>query len=147
MPTLLAEFVEAVGWRAGKSGVIMDKRVLICGDRSWLDHQVIQDWLEKLRPLGYTTLIEGEAPGVDSIARDIALSLGMEVLRFPALWDKYGKAAGPIRNKRMLEDGNPDLLVFFHYNLNKSRGTANMVDQAVKADIPIVNAIKDEWWV
>lgn len=54
---------------------------------------------------------------------------------FPADWDKYGRAAGPIRNKQMLEyilEENPIVAAFWD---GKSRGTKNMIDQASKADV------------
>jgi ABC-type Fe3+-hydroxamate transport system substrate-binding protein len=46
---------------------------------------------------------------------------------------KYGPSAGPIRNGRMLEY-KPDLVIAFP----GGRGTANMVKQARKAGIAVV---------
>ena len=45
-------------------------------------------------------------------------------------WDKHGKAAGPIRNGRMLE-WKPDMVVAFA----GGAGTANMVKQAEAAGV------------
>jgi hypothetical protein len=59
------------------------------------------------------------------------------VRHFPADWDKYGKAAGPIRNKQMLDEGKPQAVIAFSYDLARSRGTANMVAQARDAGLPV----------
>lgn len=90
---------------------------------------------------GYDTLIEGEAKGADSIARDCAKYLGMIVLPFPAQWKKYGgrgrgNPAGPIRNQQMLDEGKPNLVVAFHNNIDKSKGTKDMLNRTKKAGIP-----------
>jgi hypothetical protein len=77
--------------------------------------------------------IEGEAKGADSLARDVALELGFKVLSFPADWDKYHRAAGPIRNRQMLTEGKPDLVLAFHQDLTRSKGTKNMVTLARRA--------------
>jgi len=53
--------------------------------------------LEKLDD--YSTIINGRANGADSIAAYIARQLNYKVLDFPADWNFYGRAAGPIRNK------------------------------------------------
>ena len=55
----------------------------------------------------------------------------------PANWVKYGRAAGPIRNRRMLELVPPDLVVAFHDDLESSRGTKDMVIAARQAEIPV----------
>jgi len=52
---------------------------------------------------------------------------------FPADWGKYSKSAGYIRNKQMLAEGKPDLVVAFP----GGKGTANMVKLAKLANIPI----------
>lgn len=114
------------------------RRALICGDRNWTDHEPIRAWLDKLKDWGYDTLIEGEAPGADSIARDEAYAMGFTVLKFPANWRKYGRAAGPIRNRQMLEEGKPDIVVGFHPNILASRGTKDMLTQAKKRGIETV---------
>jgi len=81
---------------------------------------------------GTHTLIEGEARGADSMARDIALARGWEVIRVPADWVKYGRGAGPIRNQQMLDMG-PDQVWAFHDNLACSKGTLDMVRRSKRA--------------
>jgi hypothetical protein len=108
-------------------------RVLFCGDRHWTSRHVIYRWMVKVKP---TVVIEGEARGADRIAREVADSLGIPVERYPANWSQYHRAAGPIRNKQMLVEGKPDLVLAFHDDLNSSKGTKNMVTLAQKAGVP-----------
>lgn len=61
------------------------------------------------------------------------------MIEFPALWDKHGRAAGPIRNTQMLDEGRPDLVLAFHRDLSESKGTRNMVEQSVKANLPVIH--------
>lgn len=110
-------------------------RILFCGDRNWTNYKVIADVMADLHP---DVVIEGEAQGADSMARDAAEYFGIPVLQFPANWVKYGRAAGPIRNTQMLREGNPDLVVAFHDNINASKGTLNMVQQARKQSIKVM---------
>jgi hypothetical protein len=110
-------------------------RVLVCGDRNWGDNEMIGRVMKAL-PVEGTTLIEGEARGADTAARDWGFYLGWTVERYAADWDKYGKSAGPIRNRQML-DARPDIVFAFHDDIENSRGTKNMVEQATKAGIPV----------
>lgn len=108
-------------------------QVLICGDRNWARVDVIRAYVETL--LRDTIIIEGNARGADKIAGAVAKELGMRVRVFPAEWDRYGKGAGPIRNKQMLDE-KPDLVVAFHDDIEHSIGTKNCITQAKKMGIP-----------
>ncbi len=111
-------------------------RVLCCGDRNWTSYEIIRRELDKLRP--NTIVITGCANGADSISSDVAMQLGYITLEFPANWKKYGRAAGPIRNKQMLDEGKPDLVLAFHTNIENSKGTKDMIKQAKKREIKII---------
>ncbi len=78
-------------------------------------------------------IIAGGAKGVDSAAADFAIMAFCQLQEFKADWDKHGKAAGPIRNQQMLNEGKPDLVVAFP----GGRGTADMVRRARKAGVPV----------
>ena len=115
-------------------------RVLVCGSR---DFQAGAGLFEELDMLHmeheFTLVIEGEAKGADTLAREWAEARSIPVLSFPADWKKYGKAAGPIRNKLMLDEGKPDLVVAFPSNgLENSNGTKNMIKQARAAGIKTI---------
>jgi len=109
-------------------------RVLICGDRNWTNRDSIRSWIAKLQDWGYDTVIEGAARGADRIAGEEAAKANLKVIWVPADWDKYGRAAGPIRNRVML-DMSPDLVLAFHNDLGKSKGTADTVREAERRNI------------
>jgi len=122
----------------------MSKIVLVSGDRNWTNIELIKFWLKKLKDFGFDTLIEGEAKGADTIARIEGEKLGYTILNrdehtrgFPAQWNKYPKygAAGNIRNTEMLKVGKPEIILAFHPDISKSKGTKNMLEQAEKANI------------
>ena len=113
------------------------KRILICGDRNYKDWLRIQDYLNTISRT--TIIIHGGARGADSLAGNLATSLKMKVIKFPAEWDKYGKAAGVLRNQQMLDEGHPDLVVYFHKDIENSKGTKDMVTRAVDNKIKTIN--------
>jgi len=109
-------------------------RVLICGDRHWDDEELIRDYFKTL-PIN-TVIITGAAPGADTIAENLAREMfTLEPEVYDAEWHRYGRAAGPIRNKRMLDEGKPDLVAAFHNDIENSKGTADMLKQAKKAGV------------
>ncbi len=87
-----------------------------------------------------TVLISGGARGVDRTAEDEARKLGLKVIVHVALWHKYGKAAGPIRNKLIVDDAE----MMHAFWDGKSPGTRNAIDQAAKKGIPVVHFQKIE---
>lgn len=58
---------------------------------------------------------------------------GIPVRVFPADWETHGRAAGHIRNRQMLVEGKPDIVVAFA----GGRGTQNMINQARKAGVTV----------
>jgi hypothetical protein len=117
-------------------------RVLICGGRWWTNQDMIGRIIDHVKP---DVVIEGEAPGADTMARLEAEKRGIEVEQYPAMWNRYGRAAGPVRNAQMLKEGKPDLVIAFHNDLSKSKGTKNMVAQTQKAGIQ-VKVLSEEWF-
>jgi len=110
-------------------------RVLVCGDREWTDLAAI---LRELKHHRATVVIHGGARGADTLAGEAARQMKIPVEMFPAQWNLYGKSAGPIRNKQMLVEGEPDLVLAFHSDLMSSRGTRDMVRRADRAGVPFL---------
>lgn len=110
-------------------------KVLICGDRNWKNYWCIYDVISKLDK--NSIIIHGNARGADIMAGTIASKLGFKVTAFAAEWKKYGKAAGPIRNKQMLDE-NPDLVIAFHDDIENSKGTKNCKEEAEKRGIEVI---------
>lgn len=117
-------------------------RVLVCGSRHFQDYKLLKEVLDEVnKETEITDIIHGNAPGVDGLGALWARSHRraedryIRLWKFPADWETYGKAAGPIRNKQMLDEGKPDLVVAFL--AENSRGTKNMIEQATKAGVPV----------
>ena len=105
----------------GRSGELV--RVLVCGGRNYSDRQAVDATLDQLDVAG---LIHGGASGADSLGEQWARCRGVPVEIYRADWQRYGRAAGPIRNQRMIDEGWPDLVVAFP----GGKGTADMVQRA-----------------
>lgn len=108
-------------------------RVLVCGSRYFNDYELLKETLNAYR---ITHIIHGAARGADTLARRYGAEVGIPVSEYPADWRQFGKSAGPIRNRQMLREGLPEMVVAFRGP--NSRGTQNMINQAEKAGIPTV---------
>lgn len=115
-------------------------RALVCGDRNWTNRARL-DWV--LGIMNVTAVIEGEAKGADTMAREWADAHQTLVHPFPADWAKYGKSAGPVRNREMLSIGKPERVIAFHNDIKNSKGTANMIEQAKRSGVPVVLVTDD----
>jgi hypothetical protein len=112
-------------------------KVLITGGRDFEDEDLLQQILGRLHSATpFSCLIHGAAKGADQLAGKWATENGVEAIACPADWKRHGRGAGPTRNKQMLEDHKPDLVVAFP----GGKGTANMVALAQKAGTKIVFA-------
>jgi len=109
-------------------------RVLVCGGRKYSDIGAVHRSLDAVhRRTPIDAVIDGGALGADAIARAWAWDEEIETVTFVADWEKDGRAAGPIRNRRMLDEGKPDLVLAFP----GGRGTANMMALARKAGVEV----------
>ena len=104
------------------------KSAIVCGDRNWTSRSVIERELKNLDK--DVLVVHGDCRGADRIAGEVAASLGLRVLAFPAEWAEHGRAAGPIRNQRMLLEAGPFIVLAFHDDVESSRGTKNMISAA-----------------
>ncbi len=113
----------------------MDK-VLVCGGRDFDDHDGLYHVMDALAfGLGISLIIHGGARGADSLAGKYGREHGIPVSVYPADWNAHGRAAGPIRNAKMLAESQPDLVVAFP----GGRGTADMVARAKAAGVKVIN--------
>lgn len=110
-------------------------RLLICGDRNWTRFDLIWERVKELPK--DTVIIEGDARGADKYAGTAARKEGLKLEVYPADWELYGRAAGPIRNKQMLVEGKPDEVWAFHDALSESKGTKNTVELAKRAGLKV----------
>jgi hypothetical protein len=113
-----------------------ERIVLVTGSRDWDDIKTIHAALEaQVKPDNEMVLVHGACDsGADKIAADYAYAHGWTVRAYPAQWrnaqGKYDKAAGPKRNKLMVNDSRPHAALAFRKN--KSRGTTNCISELDK---------------
>ena len=106
-------------------------KVLVCGGRYYADRLRVDQVLCDLKP---EKVIHGAAQGADTLAAEWALDMGVPVEAYPADWERHGRAAGPIRNRHMLEDSCPDVVVAFP----GGKGTADMVKRAKARGVRVI---------
>lgn len=126
-------------------------KVLVCGGRDWTDTEAIRRELTAMVRAGVNVeIVHGAARGADAIAGSIARTLGLEVTEYPANWRLHGPAAGPIRNRLMLET-QPDLVLAFKDGLDRTLetgGTEHMIRIALKAGVAcriVHDGVVDRW--
>lgn len=114
-------------------------RILVCGGRDYNDRDHIHNTLceidAKRGPI--TCVIHGAATGADHEAMIWAQMMATvrKVTHAPFVADwRTGKSAGPIRNRRMIEEGKPDLVIGFP----GGKGTANCLRQARAAGLEVI---------
>jgi hypothetical protein len=112
-------------------------RVMVTGSRDWTDGETIEWALERYSWEDKLTLVVGTAKGADLIARDIARRRDWPMEVFHAAWERYGKAAGPLRNLDMLNT-KPDIVLAFRLGGEESRGTTHAVNAARKQGVPVI---------
>lgn len=103
-------------------------RVIIAGSRSLEDYELVKAYADfKLSNIeDEIEIVSGTASGADALGERYAKEKGFRIKRFPAEWDKYGRKAGPMRNRLMAEYADA-LLAYWD---GKSRGTKNMIELA-----------------
>ena len=110
-------------------------RVLVCGGRDFEDRLVLYAVLDRLNATrGFAVVIAGGARGADTLAAEWAGERGVPAEVYMAEWGRLGRKAGPIRNRRMLDEGRPDLVVAFP----GGKGTAGMIALARAAGCEVI---------
>ncbi len=109
--------------------------VLVCGGRNYDDLGAVWGYLDALHNMSgpVDVVIHGGARGADLLADKWAVYNNVRRLEFLPNWQEHGRAAGPIRNRRMLEEAKPDLVAASP----GGRGTADMIFQAKEFGVPV----------
>lgn len=109
----------------------MSPRVAVVGSREYPDLVMVAKCVRALFP--GTVVITGGAQGVDKTAEKAARIYGLAVEVYHADWKKHGRAAGPVRNKQIV-DACDRMLAFWD---GESPGTRNAINLAKKAGKPV----------
>lgn len=146
--TATAPILRARGYAGHVRRVDTFHRLLVTGSRDWWDvavvHQALEAVLRKWQRLygcqpDQIVVVHGMAKGADTIARRVALQLGMRVEDHPVKdweWKRYGNAAGHRRNARMVAHGALGCVAF---PLGISKGTRGCMSLCGKAGIEVWN--------
>lgn len=115
-----------------------DLRLIVCGGRDYADRARLFAVLDAIhRRNTIAVIIHGACAGADGLASDWADANWVTEDPYPVLleeWRQFGKAAGPMRNRRMLEESHPDGVVAFP----GGNGTKDMVRQAEAAGVIVM---------
>ena len=110
-------------------------KLIIAGSRD--THINVSDIASKLCDLDVDEVVSGKCPNfkgrisVDYLGEKWAKIMGIPIEPFPANWNQYGKAAGPIRNEQMAKYA--DAVALFP----GGRGTNSMFFLAKKYNLQI----------
>lgn len=118
-----------------KSNKVELFRVCIAGGRDFDDYGLLKQRMDALLKSKHPNVcvVCGCAKGADTLGERYAKERGYAVERYPADWEKHGKAAGPKRNAEMASVS--DACVVFWDGV--SRGSANMIEQCKKRAVPL----------
>ena len=105
-------------------------KIGIIGGRDFNNFEVLERKCLKFLP--DCTVVSGGAKGADTLAERFADRHLLEKIIHKAEWNKYGKQAGFIRNKSIVQDA--DIIIAFWDG--KSKGTKNSIDMAKKINKP-----------
>ena len=104
-------------------------KVIIAGSRDFDDYEVLCKYCDfLLQSQTDIEIVSGTARGADQLGEKYATERGYKITKFPADWDKLGKAAGYIRNEEMAKYADA-LIAFWNGN---SKGTEHMINLANK---------------
>ncbi len=111
-------------------------RLVVAGCRDYNDYSVasveIEKHIKKCDANCSVIIVSGCADGADKLGERYATEHHLNIERYPAEWEKYGKYAGPKRNSQMAQVADA-VIVFWD---GKSRGTKNMIESAKRANKP-----------
>lgn len=105
-------------------------KVIICGSRTIETYDAL---LEAIAQADFkiTEVVCGLSKGVDALGKRWAKEHNVVAKEFPADWERYGKRAGYLRNKQMVDYADAVIAV-----TTGSRGTAITIELAKKKGLP-----------
>jgi len=90
--------------------------------------RTFNDYVKLCNTIGHITdithIISGGATGTDTLAERYSNEHNIPITIIKPDWNRYGKSAGPIRNRKIVEQSDV-IIAFWDY---KSRGTKSTID-------------------
>lgn len=109
---------------------IRKKKIAVVGSRTFTDYELMKKELDKY---SISEIISGGAIGADKLSEKYSDEKDIDMTIYEPDWKKYGKSAGIIRNKDIVN--NSDMVIAFWDR--KSKGTKNSIDYANKIGKPL----------
>ena len=122
----------------------MKTTYVITGSRHGFYENVVEDEILSFRP-DVTRFVVGDARGVDEIARKVCAQHNFEYKCYVADWERFGPAAGPIRNKEMIDEERPSMVIAFHPDWENSKGTKFTMKYALFRGINVLLFYKESF--
>ncbi len=102
-------------------------KIAVIGSRNFNDYSLLKNIMDKYKN-ECEGIVSGGARGADKLAERYAEENQIPLKVFKPEWKRYGKGAGLIRNRTIVE--NADLIIAFWDG--KSKGTKYTIDYAKK---------------
>lgn len=116
-----------------------ETRFIIAGGRDFNDLKKLEKEADNVIQglQGRIIIISGAANGADKLGEKYAIIHNLEVVKFPANWNLYGKSAGPRRNAEMAKYASEENGILLAFWDGESRGTRNMIENAKRCNLKI----------
>lgn len=115
-------------------------KVIIAGSREFDNYDMLKEKCDKILSRKVNegeeiVIVSGAAKGADTLGEKYAEEKGYKIERYPANWDKYGKRAGYLRNKKMAEVSNA--CIVFLSSKAENKGSKMMISIATEEKLLI----------
>lgn len=120
-------------------------KVIIAGSREFDNYDMLKEKCDKILSRKVNegeeiVIVSGTARGADTLGEKYAEERGYKIERYPANWDKYGKKAGYLRNKKMAEVSNA--CIVFLSSKAENKGSKMMISIATEEKL-LIRVIKE----
>ena len=115
----------------------MIKRIVVAGSRDYTDYAQAKEFIDlcicDIREKYTLVFVSGGCRGADLLGERYANENGFDIEHYPAQWEKYGRSAGPKRNRQMAQVC--DYVICFWDGVSK--GTKTMIGYAKEYQKPV----------